>query len=123
MCNRLDWRRWTWKTASVAILLLLIVVTNPELRAYLLLVNGVGLELMIFLIVLQLRFLIPSSGMLTMRAGTWLCLAVYAACRGATRTLALLALLARSATTGMSAFLLVLSHNLWCPLRNSAVSK
>jgi len=72
---------------------------------------------------LQLRLLMPTSGILRMRAGTFLCFAVFATFRGATRALTLLALLARSTTSSLSTFLFVLSHNLWCPLRNSAVSE
>jgi hypothetical protein len=116
--NTMDWRRWTWKSTTVAILLALFLVLNPELRALLLVINGLGLELVIFLIGLQLRSLRPTVGILAMQVGTFLCGAVYKAFRGATRALALLAPPGR-ATFGLSAFLFVLSHNLWCPLLKS----
>jgi len=66
----MDWRRWTWKTGTVVILLLLFILMNPELRAFLLVINGMGLELMILLFGLQLRSLMPTSGILAMQVGT-----------------------------------------------------
>jgi hypothetical protein len=111
-------RRWTWKTETLAILLLLLIVTNPELRAALLVFNGLGLELVVFLIGLQLRSFMPASGILATQVRTFLCVAVYAILRAATRAMATLAPPGR-AMFGLSTFLFVLSTNLWCPLIKS----
>jgi hypothetical protein len=52
--------RWTNRYGTVAVLLMLLLVMNPELRAFLLLANFIGLDLMIFFIVIQLRYLLPA---------------------------------------------------------------
>jgi hypothetical protein len=111
-------RRWTWKTGTLAILLLLFIVTNPELRAVLLVFNGLGFELVVFLIGLQLRSFIPASGILAAQARIFLCVAVYAVLRAVTRALGILAPPGR-ATFGLSTFLFALSKSLWCPLIKS----
>jgi hypothetical protein len=51
---------WINRYGAVAILVMLLLVMNPELRAFLLLANFIGLDLMIFFIVIQLRYLLPA---------------------------------------------------------------
>jgi hypothetical protein len=46
---------WINRHGTVAVLLMLLLVMNPELRAFLLLANFIGLDLMIFLIAIQLQ--------------------------------------------------------------------
>ena len=48
-------RPWINKYGTVAVLVMLLLVMNPELRAFLLLTNFIGLDLMIFFIAIQLR--------------------------------------------------------------------
>ena len=81
---------WIDKYGTVAVLLMLLMVTNPELRAFLLLTNYIGADLMIFFIAIQLRYLLPAvpSFLHTMRA--FLCVAGYTTLRFATRMTALL---------------------------------
>jgi len=111
----MDWRRWIGKREAAVTLIALCLVINPELRALLLLASGLGLELTIFVIVLQLRSLITAAGIAMMQVARSLCGPAYTALRGTTRAMALLALPVR-ATIGLSTFLFVLSHNLSCPL-------
>jgi hypothetical protein len=116
----MGWRRWSWKTSTLVVLLLLLIVVNPELRAILLFVNSVGVDLSVLLILLQLRLLAPTVGILAVQAGTFLWRALHPVLRGATHTLAQLTLPGR--VTGVPTFLVVLSLNLWCLLRKSAVT-
>jgi len=51
--------RWINRYGSIVILLLLLFVVNPELQAFLLVANYIGLDLMIFFIVIQLQNLLP----------------------------------------------------------------
>ena len=99
--------------ARVAVLLMLLLFMNPEVRAFLLLANFIGLDLMIFFIVIQLRYLLPAipSNPYQMRAS--LCVAGFTALRVATRTIGLL--LAPVRVSGsMATLLFVLSKNMWC---------
>jgi hypothetical protein len=108
-------RPWINKYGTVAILLMLLLIINPELRAFLLLTNFIGLDLMIFFIAIQLRFLllaVPSTQQ-TMR--TFLCVASYTTLRFAARMIALLLAPADRATAGVTTLLFVLSKNMWCP--------
>jgi hypothetical protein len=111
----MDWRRLGGWSGSAVILLALVLVMNPGLRAFLLIVNGLGLELTVLLFALQLRSLMPAVGIMTMQIARSLCGAAYTALRGAIRAVVLVALPGR-ATLGLSTFLVVLSHNLRCPL-------
>jgi hypothetical protein len=87
--------RWINRYGTVAVLLMLLVVMNPELRAFLLLTNFIGLDLMIFFIVIQLRNLPPAIPSYSYQMRTFLCVAGYATLRVTTRTIALLLVPAR----------------------------
>jgi len=100
---------------TVAVLLMLLLVMNPELRAFLLLANFIGLDLMIFFIVIQLRFLLPAIHSTPRQVGSFVCVAGYTALRVATRTIGLLLAPADRATAGITTLLFVLSKNMWCP--------
>jgi hypothetical protein len=69
---------------------MLLLVMNPELRAFLLLANFIGLDLMIFFIVIQLRYLLPAIPSYPYQIGSFLCVASYGALRVTTRTIGLL---------------------------------
>ena len=106
-------RSWIDRYGAVAVLVMLLLVMNPELRAFLLLANFIGLDLMIFFIVIQLRLLLPAMPSYPM--GTSLCVATYTTLRVATRTIGLLLVPGNRATTGLTTLLFVLSKNMWCP--------
>jgi len=108
-------RPWINKYGTVAILLMLLLVMNPELRAFLLLTNFIGLDLMIFFIAIQLRFLLPAVPSIQHPMRTLLCVAGYTTLRFATRMIALLLAPADRATAGLTTLLFVLSNNMWCP--------
>jgi hypothetical protein len=55
----MDIRRREWKIAAFGILVGLAFVTNPELRALLFVVDALGLELIFFLLAIQLRGFLP----------------------------------------------------------------
>jgi hypothetical protein len=108
-------RPWINKYGSVAVLLMLLLLMNPELRAVLLLANFIGLDLMIFFVAIQLRFLLPAVSSIQHPTRTFLCVASYTALRFATRMIALLLAPAYRATAGLTTLLFVLSKNMWCP--------
>ena len=81
---------WINRYGTVAVLLMLLLVMNPELRAFLLLANFIGLDLMIFFIVIQLRFLLPAMPSNLNQMGGFVCVAGYSALRVTTRTIGLL---------------------------------
>ena len=105
--------RWINRYGTVAILLLLILVMNPELRAFLLLATFIGLDLMIFFIVIQLRYLLSAIPSYPYQMGGFLCVAGYTALRVMTRAIGLLLAPAR-VTGGLTTLLFVLSKNMWC---------
>ena len=105
--------RWIKKYGTVAVLLLLLLVMNPELRAFLLVANFIGLDLMIFFIVIQLRYLLPAIPSNLNQMRTFLCVAGYTTLRVATRTIGLLLAPAR-VSGGLTTLLFVLSKNMWC---------
>jgi hypothetical protein len=106
---------WINRYGTVAVLLMLLLVMNPELRAFLLLANFVGLDLMIFFIVIQLRYLLPPIPLSPHQMGRFLCVASYTALRVSTRTIGLVLAPANRATAGLTTLLFVLSKNMWCP--------
>ena len=106
--------RWMNKYGTVAVLLLLLFVMNPELRALLLLANFIGLDLMIFFFMIQLRHLLPAMPSNLNQMGTFLCVASYTVLRVTTRTIALVLAPPRE-TWGFTTLLFVLSKNMWCP--------
>jgi hypothetical protein len=106
---------WINKYGTVAVLLMLLFVMNPELRAFILLTNFIGLDLMIFFIAVQLRYLLPPVPSIQHPLRTFLCVASYTTLRFATRVIALLLAPADRATAGMTTLLFVLSKNMWCP--------
>jgi hypothetical protein len=105
---------WINRYGSVAVLLMLLLVMNPELRAFLLLANFIGLDLMIFFVVIQLRYLLPAISSYPYEMRTYLCVASYTTLRVTTRTIGLL--LAPVRVSGaLTTLLFVLSKNMWCP--------
>ena len=94
---------------------MLLLVINPELRAFLLVTNFIGLDLMIFFIALQLQYLLPGALTFPHKVRTLLCVGGYATLRVATRMIALLLVPASNATTGLITLLFALSKNMWCP--------
>ena len=90
-------------------------VINPELRAFLSLANFLGLDLMIFFIAIQLRYLLPAVPSFKHPMRTLLCVSSYTTLRFAIRMIALLLAPAGRATAGLSTLLYVLSRNIWCP--------
>ena len=106
---------WINKYGTVAVLLMLLFVMNPELRAFILLTNFIGLDLMIFFIAIQLRFLLPAIPSIQHPMRNFLCVAGYTTLRFATRVIALLLAPADRATAGLTTLLFVLSKNMWCP--------
>ena len=83
-------RPWINKYGTVAVLLMLLLVMNLELRAFLLLANFIGLDLMIFFIAIQLRYLLPAVPSFQHPMRIFLCVASYTTLRFATRMIALL---------------------------------
>ena len=108
-------RPWINKYGTVAVLLMLLLVMNPELRAFLLLTNFIGLDLMIFFIVIQLRYLLPAAPSFPHQMRTFLCVASFTTLRVTTRMIALLLAPAGRATAGLTTLLFVFSKNMWCP--------
>ena len=108
-------RPWINQYGTVAILVMLLLVMNPELRVFLLLTNFIGLDLMIFFIAIQLRYLLPAVPSIQHPMRTFLCVASYTTLRFATRVIALLLAPADRATAGLTTLLFVLSKNMWCP--------
>jgi hypothetical protein len=112
--ERMNRHPWINRYGTVAVLLMLLVVMNPELRAFLLLANFIGLDLMIFFIVIQLRYLLPAIPRCPRQMGRFLCVASYTALRVTTRTIGLLLAPAR-VSGALTTLLFVLSKNMWCP--------
>jgi hypothetical protein len=115
MGTHMNQRPWTNKYGTVAVLLMILLVTNPELQAFLLLTNFIGLDLMIFFIAIQLRYLLPAVPSIQHPMRSFLCVAGYTTLRFATRMIALLLAPADRATAGLTTLLYVLSKNMWCP--------
>jgi hypothetical protein len=108
-------RSWINRYGTVAVLLLLLLVMNPELRAFLLVANFIGLDLMILFIAIQLRYLLPAVPSFPHQMRTFVCVASYTTLRVTTRMIALLLAPASHATAGLTTLLFVLSKNMWCP--------
>jgi hypothetical protein len=114
--------RWINRHGTVAVLLMLLLVVNPELRAFLLLANFIGLDLMVFFIVIQLRNLLPAIPSYQYQTGTFLCVASYTTLRVTTRTIGLLLAPAR-VSGGLTTLFFVLSKNMWCPKQKQDFQK
>jgi hypothetical protein len=112
--KRMNRHPWINRYGTVAVLLMLLLVMNPELRAFLLLANFIGLDLMIVFFIVQLRYLLPAISSTRNRMGSFLCVAGYTALRVTTRTIGLLLAPAR-ASGALTTLLFVLSKNMWCP--------
>jgi hypothetical protein len=112
--KRMNRRPWINRYGTVAILVMLLLVMNPELRAFLLLANFIGLDLMIFFIIIQLRYLVPAISSYRYPVGGFVCVASYTALRVTTRTIGLLLAPAR-VSGAFTTLLFVLSKNMWCP--------
>jgi hypothetical protein len=108
-------RRWINRYGAAAILLMLVFVMNPELRAFLLIANFIGLDLMIFIVVLQLRYLLPAVPSFPHQMRTFMCVASYTTLRITTRTISLLLAPACHELAGLTTLVFVLSKNMWCP--------
>ena len=54
--------KWKSCLGTAALVVALVLVANPELRALLMLAEAVGLEALVFLVVAQLRFYAPVLG-------------------------------------------------------------
>jgi hypothetical protein len=113
--KRMNRRPWINKYGTVAVLLMLLLVMNPELRAFLLVANFIGLDLVIFFFAIQLRYLLPAAPSFPHQMRTFLCVASYTTLRVTTRMIALLLAPAGRVTTGLTTLLFVLSKNMWCP--------
>ncbi len=92
---------WIDKYGTAAVLLMLLMVMNPEIRAFLLLTNYIGADLMIFFIAIQLRYLLPAAPSFLHTMRTFLCVAGYSTLRFATRMTALLLAPGDRATAGL----------------------
>jgi hypothetical protein len=101
---------------------MLLLVMNPELRAFLLVANFIGLDLMIFFIAIQLRYLLPAVPSFPHQMRTLLCVASYTTLRVTTRMIALLLAPACHVTAGLTTLLFVLSKNMWCPKLKQGLS-
>ena len=99
---------------TVAVLLMLLLVMNPELRAFLVLANFIGLDLMIFFIAIQLRDLLPAISSYRSQPGSFLCVASYTTLRVTTRTIGLVLVPVR-VSGALTTLLFVWSKNMWCP--------
>ncbi len=108
-------RPWINRYGSVAILLMLFLVMNPELQAFLLVTNFIGPDLMVFFIAVQLRYLLPAVLSFPHQMSTFLCVASYTTLRVVTRMISLLLAPACHVTAGLTTLLYVLSKNMWCP--------
>jgi len=86
-----------------------------RLRAFLLVTNFIGLDLMIFFFAIQLRYLQPAVFSFPRRMRAFPCVASYTALRVTTRMIGLLLAPAGRVTAGLTTWLFVLSRNLWCP--------
>jgi hypothetical protein len=107
-------RPWMNRYGAVVVLLMLLLVMNPELRVFLLVTNYIGVDLMIFFIALQLRYLLPAIPLLLRQMRAFLCVASFAILRGTLRVVTVLLAPSRI-TVGLTALLFVLSWNTWCP--------
>lgn len=103
------------KYGTVAVLLMILLVMNPELREFLLVANLIGLDLMIFFIAIQLRDLLAAVPSFSHQMRRFLCVASYTTLRVTTRMIALLLAPAGRVGTGLTTLLFVLSTNMWCP--------
>jgi hypothetical protein len=113
--KRVNRRPWINRSGTVAVLLMLLLIMNPELQAFLLVTNFIGLDLMIFFIAVQLRYLLPAVPSFPHPMRTFLCVAGYTTLRVTTRMISLLLAPACYETAGLTTSLFVLSKNMWCP--------
>lgn len=114
-------RPWIDRYGTIAILVLVLFVVNPELQAFLLVTNFIGADLMIFFIVIQLRSSLPAVASFRYKMGTFVCVVGYTALRVTTRTVALLLAPPREAW-GLTTLLFVLSRNMWCGRRKHGLT-
>jgi hypothetical protein len=111
----MNWRPWLNRYGSLAVLLALLFVLNPELRAFLFVTNFIGVDLMIFLIAIQLRVELLAIRTFPYPLRTTLCVAGYASLSLVTRLVGVLLAAAR-VTTALTGWLFVVSTDLHCPL-------
>jgi hypothetical protein len=106
---------------TVAVLLMLLLVMNPELRAFLLVTNFIGVDLMIFLIAIQLRYALPAIPRCPHQMRSFLCAASLTTIRVTIRMIALLLVPSRI-SVGLTTLLCVVSRDRWCPKPRSSAS-
>lgn len=80
-------------------------------------VDALGLELVFFLLAIQLREFLPAIRVSLLSICLWCCATSFFMLRGLLRASG--AVLAGRATFGISLLLFVLSKNVWCPLSRS----
>jgi hypothetical protein len=114
--------RWINQYGTVAVLLMLLLVMNPELRAYLLVANFIGVDLVMFFIVIQLQNLLLTMPSYLNPMRTFLCVAGYGILRVTSRSTALLLAPAR-VSGGLATLLFVLSKNMWCARRKQELQQ
>jgi hypothetical protein len=107
-------RSWIWKLAGFAILVWLVFVTTPELRALLIIVDSLGLEIVFLLLAIQLRTSLPFLKQAFLSIRLWSCVTSFFALRSFMRLFGLL--LPARAFAAVSALLYILSKSLWCPI-------
>jgi hypothetical protein len=110
----MKWRRWIEEYGSLAVLLTMFFVVNPELRSFLWTVDVLGIDLMIIAFGLQLRMLLLAMPILAARARLMACTTSYGFLRIGSRLLLIFTPHSR-AMYGVSLFLSVCSNSLWCP--------
>ena len=107
-------RSWSWRLAGFAILVWLVFVTTPELRALLILVDSLGLEIVFLLLAIQLRTLLPFLVQAFVSFRLWSCITSFFILRSLIRLFGLL--LPARAFAAVSTLLYILSKSLWCPI-------
>jgi hypothetical protein len=110
----MKWRRWTEQYGSIAVLLAMFFVVNPELRSFLWTVDVLGIDLIIIVFGLQLRMLLLTMPILAARARLMVCTTSYGFLRIGSRLLLIFTPPSR-AMYGISLFLNVCSKSLRCP--------
>jgi hypothetical protein len=113
-------RPWINKYGAIGILLMLVLILNPELRAFLLVADYIGIDLMIFFIAIQLQFLLPMIPSYVHQIRTFLCRTSYATLRVAVRLIALFLTPSR-VTASLTALSFALATNMWCPKLEQSV--
>lgn len=110
-------RSWKSHLGAVTIVVALVIVANPELRALLLLADVLGLEALALLVATQLRFYWPVFRVVAEPVLVATCGMAFAFGRGALRAVSMIMPIGPF-TVSLCIALPVLSRNLRCPLHN-----